>query len=991
MINFTIFSENFDYALGWTVIHSLWQATLIAIISSIIMIALRKKSANLRYVLANISLLMVFVAAVITFCFHYDFNASTPQIITNQAEIANNDIDNLKMQVFAARDENADNGPLHFSDFKDYFNNHLPLIVTLWLLGSALFLLRLLGSISYIYYLKSRMNFPTDEYWTELVTNLSHKSGLNKAVDLVESALVRTPVVVGHLKPMILFPIGVINRLLPEEVEAILAHELAHVIRHDYMFNIVQSIVEALFYYHPAVWWLSNQIRNERENACDDIAIQLINSKMNYAKALVTIQEMAYFPLNPALGFAGQQKNQFMMRMQRILNLPQNKTNVMEKLIATLLIICTLLGWGYAQRQNYQKPDLSNIEQQDDSFIRINSDAPLSMSGLWQATVENDQVCIIFNNNLKGSNWTSTECFDKKDFSELPTTEKEFTITRPAGTMTLKGKFEGNEGYGKFNFTENTDFKSFLETKGITGLKESTLLHCFFANMDKDFISFLNQKGYTNINSKKLEELAIFRINKDLVEYYHNLLKKSGQNDPNLKSIIELKIHGVDKEYISLLQRYGYIDVPIDQILQAKIHGIDEVYLDSYVRNKKDKRYALQDLIQMKIHGADGDYIALLENNSGKTLDSDEVIDSKIHNIDRVNVDKIEKSSSNKLTNNDIKNFAIHGIDADYINSVNNMGLGKLSNDDIVAAKIHGITPEFIKEYTSLGFKKLDFDNILAAKIHGINAEEVRKFKEMGFIVKFDDVLGAKIHGLTPEYVQKLKQMGFSNLSFDDVISSKIHGISTESVKNFRDAGYTNISMEDLMACKIHGVTPQYIKSFEAVGLKNLEIEDAVAFKIHGVTPEFVKSLKDKGYEIDSESVLDRKIRGAGGSRGGGNSFGGNINMNNNIKINIDEKAIENAAAKAVSNTSMGSFLKLLVANNLVQLNKEVVIKANKNWLSIDGKKIDDSIFQNYRQQVEAKNGKPLSDDFRFGFEGKILSKEGESLKIKGNIEAKGN
>ncbi len=1003
MINFTIFSDNIDYALGWMVIHSLWQATLIAIVSGILMIALRKKSAHIRYIVANVALFTVFVAATVTFCFHYDFNNQSPQILSNQSfnvideSIAKNGISLLNA---TSEDVSSDN-LLNISNFKDYFNEHLPLIVTLWLFGAALFLMRLLGSVSYIYYLKSRMNFPTDEYWTEMMQKLSVKSGLKRTVDLVESAMVRTPMVVGHLKPMILFPMGMINKLTPEEVEGILAHELAHVIRHDYVFNIIQSIVEALFYYHPAVWWLSTQIRNERESACDDIAINLINSKMNYAKALVSIQEMAYYPMNMALGFAGQRKNQFMMRMQRILNLPQNKTPVMEKLIATLLIICTLFGLTFGQRGANKKPDLSKIEQQDDSFIQVNSDRPLSMAGVWQATIENNEVCVVFNSNSKGNNWSSTECFNKKDFSELPTVEKEFTITREAGTMTMKGKFEGNEGYGRFTFAENAGFKSFLETQGITGLKESTILHCFLADMNKSFIGFLKEKGYNNITKRQLEELAIFRFDEKVLTEYLELYKKSSVSNPPLNKLVELKIHGIDKEYIGTLQKYGFVDVPVDQILQARIHGIDVDYLDSYVRNKKDRRYSLQDLIQMKIHGADGDYVAKLEGNTGKTLESDEVVNAKIHNIDKIDVDKIEKSTSNKLTNDDLTSFAIHGIDADYINSVNNMGLGKLSNDDIVTAKIHGITPEFIKEYTTLGFKKLNFDDIVTAKIHGINADAVRKFKEMGFTPKFDDVVSAKIHGLTPEYLQKLKDSGFKDITFDDAIGFKIQNVSPELVKGFKDAGFKDLSMDDFMACKIHGVTPQYIKSFEAVGLKNLDIEDAISFKIHGVTPEFVKSLKDKGYEIDSENVLDRKIRG-NSSRGGGNSFGGNnpkVNVNldkidlklDKINVNIDEKAIEKSVGKAVSGSSMGAFLKLLVKDNLVQFNKQVIVKANKNWLSIDGKKLDDAIFQKYRQQVESKNGKPLSNQFRFGFEGKILGLEGDSLITKGSIETDGN
>ena len=357
---FACFSQNLDYALGWMVVHSIWQATLIALLTGGLNIALRKQSARLRYLVSNVSLFLIMAVSVATFCYYYDFTEEAKQYIliptqeSAQATIAAN-IQQLNTAIIQS--------PLSIESFKDYFNHNLPLIVTIWIMGVAIFILKLLGGVSYIYYLKSRMNFPTDEYWESMMHRLAHQAGISKPIQLVESAMVRTPMVVGHLKPLILFPLGVINRLSPQEVEAILAHEIAHVMRHDYVFNILQSVVEALFYYHPAVWWLSSQIRNERESACDEIAIDLINSKMNYAKALVTIQEMAYYPLSPALGFAGQRKNQFLIRMQRILNQPQNKTNVMEKLIAILLIFVTLVGLSIGQNQNEKQQNTNNTPQ----------------------------------------------------------------------------------------------------------------------------------------------------------------------------------------------------------------------------------------------------------------------------------------------------------------------------------------------------------------------------------------------------------------------------------------------------------------------------------------------------------------------------------------------------------------------------------------------------------------------------------------------------
>ena len=243
---FACFSYNLDYALGWMVIHSLWQATAIALLSGVVVIVLRKKPAKVRYWVHNIAMFSVLSAAIVTFSIYYDFGKQPGEM----RFIPEN---NLESEVVAEIDNITSSMPtsmLSMDKFQEYFNHNIPLIVTIWILGVALFMLKLLGGISYVYYLRSRMNFPADEYWIEILEGLKEKVGVKHSIELVESALTRTPMVVGHIKPMILFPIGAINRLAPSEVEAILAHEIAHVMRKDYLFNIIQSVIEALFYFH---------------------------------------------------------------------------------------------------------------------------------------------------------------------------------------------------------------------------------------------------------------------------------------------------------------------------------------------------------------------------------------------------------------------------------------------------------------------------------------------------------------------------------------------------------------------------------------------------------------------------------------------------------------------------------------------------------------------------------------------------------------------
>src|SRR4029079_1809460 len=101
----------------------------------------------------------------------------------------------------------------------------------------------------------------------------AQRLGVKRAVKVLQSVLIQTPVVVGFFRPTILLPLCVATGLPESQLELILAHELAHIRRHDYVVNLLQTLVETLFFYHPAVWWLSRQIRNERENCCDDIVM----------------------------------------------------------------------------------------------------------------------------------------------------------------------------------------------------------------------------------------------------------------------------------------------------------------------------------------------------------------------------------------------------------------------------------------------------------------------------------------------------------------------------------------------------------------------------------------------------------------------------------------------------------------------------------------------------------------------------------------------
>jgi bla regulator protein BlaR1 len=324
-------SEEWIYALGWTVIHSLWQAGLVAFVMALVLLKMQTKSAKWRYLMANLSLLTVFLLAAANFCRLYLNKASEVASISEGALVS------AKSEWILFFSE-----PTWTEQFIAYFNEHLPIIVVVWLSGMAFFVLRLIGGYAYVQRLKTYQVQALPQRWQELLNDLTQRVSLNKNVRLLESMQVGVPMVIGFFKPVILMPVGAVNQLRPEEVEAILAHELGHILRHDFLLNIIQSIIETLFYFNPAVWWISANIRTERENCCDDIAIQICGSSLSYVKALVRLQEMNHRAPALAMLFPGK-KNQLLNRARRLLNQPQNRSNIMEKLTATLMLLAAVV------------------------------------------------------------------------------------------------------------------------------------------------------------------------------------------------------------------------------------------------------------------------------------------------------------------------------------------------------------------------------------------------------------------------------------------------------------------------------------------------------------------------------------------------------------------------------------------------------------------------------------------------------------------------
>lgn len=365
------------HALGWTVVHSLWQGFLIALILGIFLYRNPSSDARKRYLAGFVSLGGILLASVITFFTVLDHPETGLAFFAEGSEPL----------LF----EFGENAPLTFTES---LNENMPLIVLIWLVGMVVFLLKMMGGLLYVQRLKHHQLSAVPAKWEAVLESLQTRIGMNAAVRLSASALVKVPMVVGWLKPVILLPIGAVNQLTPAQVEAILAHELAHIARYDYVLNLVQSFIEMIFYFNPAVWWISSIIRTERENCCDDLAVKLCGNPFDYARALVSLQEMHHASPAFALSFASG-KNQLLNRIRRILKQPHKNSNAMEKFsiigltLAAAILLSMQASADFPAPPGAQFYEISNQEMEPEE---VPLDTLPKGTVHWQRHTDDEQV-----------------------------------------------------------------------------------------------------------------------------------------------------------------------------------------------------------------------------------------------------------------------------------------------------------------------------------------------------------------------------------------------------------------------------------------------------------------------------------------------------------------------------------------------------------------------------------------------------------------------
>jgi len=330
-------------AISGAILHSLWQGALISILLAFALLFVNKGSAKLRSALAYATMIAILGSSIITFSYLYDIDGNKLELRSGPVKKATSNyiIPPAEMNLVSYGKERAVSLYRTTSQFiGKFYSANFNIVFAFWLVGMLFLTIRMMGGYFYTQRIKQKHTAPVADRWNKTVKRIADNIGVNKAINLFESPLIKQPVVIGYFKPVILMPIGMITGLPQDQIEAIFAHEIAHIKRSDYLINLFQSAIEILYFFNPAIWWISSVVRKEREYSCDDLAVAVSENNISLANALLSMEEKDSGAPIFSVGLGVKKKSLF--RRIRRMNEDKNRNIDYQRKLFTLIVLISL-------------------------------------------------------------------------------------------------------------------------------------------------------------------------------------------------------------------------------------------------------------------------------------------------------------------------------------------------------------------------------------------------------------------------------------------------------------------------------------------------------------------------------------------------------------------------------------------------------------------------------------------------------------------------
>jgi len=670
-------------ACGWTLIHFLWQGLALVVLLRAGLAGLRTPTA--RYNVAVLTLGAMMLAPLVTFVLIYE-KASTleqPALAASgslltyapKAQQAIEAARSLVTSQAAAPATNTTNW-LETTDVSRVF-------VWFWVMGVLALSLRSIGGWFLVRELRRTCDAQIAPVLLQTCRRLQQHLGIRRVVRFCSSSSLTVPAVVGWVRPVVLIPLSALSGLSAEQLEAVIAHELAHIKRFDAFVNLFQIGVETLLFYHPAVWWVSRSIRDEREHCCDDVAVNVMGNPLDYARALTLLEECRSLP-----GFAlAVNGRPLRSRIERLLGI--------RSVIATA-------GGGWT---------LGGVA----AMALLGTAALVAASGSLRSETLNILEERFFNSDTpNAAPAPERHLIAKAAPSPLPAPSALLSSGTPAPAPVARPEYHATSRPAPvavaFQYAAAISFNRDTHTAVMISAEErqTTLSSEASGLTGRSYIADMEAAGYKNLT---VDQLVALKIQGVTPEYVREI-KAAGLN-PDINQLIAMKIQGVSPAYLRDWKAAG-IDADISHAIAMKIQGVTPAYVKDVQATGLNP--SVNQLIGMKIQGVTPEYIREVQASGWKSVTVDQLIAMKIQGVKPADAAEFEKLGFKDLSINDLIALRIQGVSPSYIQSMRSAGFTTNHVHEFIAAKIQGVTPEFIEKARQHGFTNLSLHQLIALR-----------------------------------------------------------------------------------------------------------------------------------------------------------------------------------------------------------------------------------------------------------------------------------
>jgi beta-lactamase regulating signal transducer with metallopeptidase domain len=630
-------------ALGWALVHFAWQGALAGVLFAVLDLGLRGSSPRLRYALGASTLAVMALMPPLTFLATRTAARETPPpapgLVLVRASAA---AAAVAETAPASSDRTAD-------PMRQRISSSLPAIVGLWCAGVLVFSIRYLGGWRLVRRMDRSARPVAAGEISDRLASLARRMRVTRPVRLLESAIVEVPTVVGWLRPAILMPVATMAGLTAEQLEAVLAHELAHIRRQDYLVGLLQSAVETVLFYQPAVWWVSHRMRVERELCCDDEAVAACGNPVQYARALADLEAARPAPLLAQAATGGP----LFERIARLVAPSGHAVRVSRGAAAALALaaiavagtgVTSLRAGAVAGQSAGESPEAKGRTpvsgarpvapaEPSPRPRRTEAPAPKAPSPRDTRPVPIERVI-----ELAGAGVTP-EYIDDLAALGYPTLSWDQLIAmRSQGVSAefIRGLAEA--GHAKLTPDQLTalrsqgvtpEFVRELASEGLKDLSMSDLVALRSQGVSADYVRGLRSAGHTGLSVTDLVGARSQGVSTEDA----SALKTMGYTDLSLGRLVSLRSQGVSAQYVRELQAEGYNGLSVPVLIGLRSQGVTV----EYVRELKQLGYSglsAGELIELRSQGVTPEFVREIKDAGYDRLTPKELIELRSHDVD---------------------------------------------------------------------------------------------------------------------------------------------------------------------------------------------------------------------------------------------------------------------------------------------------------------------------------------------------------------------